>query len=41
MARRHQAHHSERCLRPRALGDICLHDARFGGPHPCRPPTPP
>jgi hypothetical protein len=37
MARRHQAHHSERSLRPRALGDICLHDARFGGSHPCRP----
>ena len=41
MARRHQAHHSQRCLRPRALGDVCLHDARFGGPHPCRLPTPP
>ena len=27
---RHQAHHSQRCLRPRALGDVCLHDARFG-----------
>ena len=30
-----------RCLRPSALGDVCLHDARFGGPHPCRPLTPP
>ena len=35
----HPAHHSQRCLRPRALGDVCLHDARFGGPHPCGPPT--
>jgi hypothetical protein len=25
---------SQRCLRPSALGDVCLHDARFGGPHP-------
>jgi hypothetical protein len=24
-----------------ALGDFCIHDARFGGPHPCRPPPPP
>ena len=40
MARRHQAHLRQRCL-PSALADVCLHDARFGGPHPCRPPTPP
>jgi len=27
-----QAHIRQRCLRPSALGDVCLHDARFGGP---------
>ena len=41
MARHHQAHIRQRCLRPSALGDFCIHDARFGGPHPCRPPPPP
>ena len=41
MARRKPAHKRQRCLRPSALGDVCLHDTRFGAPHPCRPPTPP
>ncbi len=30
MARRNPAHKRQRCLRPSALGDVCLHDARFG-----------
>jgi len=30
MARRNPVHHCQRCLRPSALGDVCLHDARFG-----------
>jgi len=36
-----KAHRCQPCLRPSALGDVYLHDTRFGGPHPCRPPTPP
>jgi hypothetical protein len=33
MARDHQAHIRQRCLRPSAVDDVCLHDARFGNPH--------
>ena len=29
MARHHQAHIRQRCLRPSALGDFCIHDARL------------
>ncbi len=32
MARHHQTHIRQRCLRHSALGDFCIHDARFGGP---------
>ena len=31
----------QRCLRPSAEGEFYIHDARFGGPHPCRPPPSP
>ena len=30
MARDHQAHVRQRCLRPSFVDDVCLHDARFG-----------
>ena len=30
MARDHQAHVRQRCLRPSVVDDVCLHDARFG-----------
>jgi hypothetical protein len=40
MARHHQAHIRQRCLRPSDLGDFCIHNT-FGGPHPCSPPPSP
>jgi hypothetical protein len=36
-----QAHIRQRCLRPSAMGDVCLHDARFGGSRALLPPPPP
>ena len=41
MAQHHQAHILQLCLRPINLGDFCIHNVRFGGPHPCSPPQPP
>jgi hypothetical protein len=38
MARDRPAHDRQRCLGPSALGDACLHDARFGGSRALPPP---
>jgi len=40
MARDHPALECQRCLRPSALDDVCLHDARFGGSRALLPPPP-
>jgi hypothetical protein len=40
MARDHQAHIRQRCLRPSAMDDVCLHDARLGSSRALLPPPP-
>ena len=40
MARVHQVHIRQRCLRPRVVDHVCLHDARCGGSRAELPPSP-
>jgi hypothetical protein len=40
LARGHQTHIRQRCLRPSVVDDVCLHDARCGGSRAELPPPP-